>query len=212
MNNWQGRVILFFIVGVGVFLSLRYTTSHFKSDRQVILLNTTRPDFDKLLDLEKQPSAGFPRVRLREYFDYFRLVNETMPDNSDGMLILGYLYAITGNKAQASVLLKEAYRLDPQFFFIEYDLAIVYFEHGDYAQSIDLLQKALAMAPELTLKHMADSIIYRQFFSSMKDSRGIIVDLQQAYHDAYVLLMESQAKQKGLQGDNVGPQVYAHIM
>lgn len=212
MNNWLGRVIIFFIVGAGCALSLQYTASHFRSDRQLILLNRTRPDFQGLLNIEKQPSRADPRHGLREYFDYFHLVNEAMPENTDGMLMLGYLDQITGNELQAGVLLKEAYRSDPQFFFIEYDLALLLFKQGDYAQSADLLQKALAIPPEQTLHQMMDSVIYRQIFSSISDKSDIIVGLQQAYHDAYVLLIESSAKQKDPQGANVVPEVFAHIL
>jgi len=212
MKNWQVRTILFLIAGAGCILSMQYSISHFILDRQTILLNTTRPDFQDLLRVEKRQAAIIPRGGLKDYFNYFHLVTKAMPDNAQGQLMLGYLYEITGDKKEARIFLKKAYLLDPLFFFTAFDLALVLFEQGEYAQSAGLLQKALAMAPDSTLQKMMSSIIYRQILSSMKDGRDIVFSLQQAYHDAYVLLIESLAKQKSIQGENVGPQVHAHIM
>jgi len=210
MNNWRSRSILYFIVGLGGFLSLHYTASHFTQDRRIILLNTTRPDFHHFLGLEGQDTTSVSKGQLREYFDYFHLVNEAMPDNSDGMLMSGYLYEIAGDKAQAQVFLNKAYHLDPSFFFIDFDLGLLSFEQGDRSQSIDLLQKALAIPPQSTINRMMNSIIYRQLFSSMDNSNDIIVGLHQAYQDAYVLL--NAALQKGTPTANATtPSVHAHI-
>lgn len=194
MNNYWGRAVIFLIVGGGCVWSLQYATSHFKPDRQLILLNRTLPDFRHFLDIEKQASTAPSRSALKEYFDYFKLVTEAMPGNSDGALMLGYLDQITGRKKKAGVLLKEAYRLDPQFFFTRYDLAFLLFEQADYSQSSDLLEKAIVIPPNFTLNHMMNSIIYRQVFSSIKDSGDIIAGLRQAYHDAYLLLIEASAR------------------
>jgi tetratricopeptide (TPR) repeat protein len=210
MNRWLARVIILLIAGAGSVLCLQYAVSHFKSDRQLILLNRTRPDLHLFLDIEKQPSVIPPQGDLKEYFDYFHLVTEAMPDNSDGVLMLGYLDEITGNQAQAQILLKESYRLDPQFFFTEYNLACIYFKQGNYTQSIDFLQEALGAPPAQTVSHMMRSVIYRQIFASVSDNNEIAADLQQAYHDAYILLME--LKQKESQGADIGPHVHAHII
>ena len=212
MNKWLARVIIFIIAVTGCIWSLQYARSHFKSDRQLILLNRTCPDFHHFLDIEKQGPRVISQNGLKEYFDYFHLVAEAMPQNSDGMLMLGYLDEITGNGPQAEDFLKKANQLDPQFFFIEYNLALVYFKQGDYRQCTDFLQKALAIAPGLTVKRMMGSVIYRQIFSSLKDSDDIIAGLRQAYQDADILLMESLAKQKEMQKENVNTEVHAHIM
>ena len=212
MNRWLGRTVIFCMALIGCVLSLQYSTGHFKSERQIILLNNTRPDFHHLLQIEKQFPEGLSSGELRDYFDYFHLVTDAMPDNSEGLLMLGYLDQITGKNVLAEGLLKESYRLNPQFFFTGYDLALVCFNRGDYAQSVDLLQKALAINPGLTMGTMMNSIIYRQIFSSMSDGNEIIPYLKQAYNDAYVLLMESAARQKGAQGANADIQVHAHIM
>jgi len=212
MNNWYSRVILLLIVGGALVLSLQYTTSHFKSDRQIILLNTTRPDFHRFLDTEKLHGAAVTKGSLREYFNYFRLVNEAMPDNNEALVMLGYLYEITQDHARAHFYLNKAYQLNSSFFFTEYDLGLLCFEQGDFAQSADFLRNALGIAPQMTFGVMMNSIIYRQFFSSISDNQDIIIDLQQAYHDAYILLVAAMAKQKDAQGENGSPQVYAHIM
>lgn len=212
MNNWQARGILFIIVGAGSILSLSYFASHYRSDRQIILLNRTIPDFHKLFNIEKQKSQGVPTGSLKEYFDYFHLVTEAMPDNSDGMLVMGYLEAITGHSSRAGGFFKAAYRLDPQFFFTEFNLGFWLFEQGDYAQSAKLLQKALTVPPQETWQRMMDSIVYRQIFASKDDSLDVAGNLQQAYHDAYIVLLEDVAGQQKVQGEKLDGEVHAHIL
>ena len=187
-------------------MSLQYARSHFKPERQVILLNRTRPDFTRFI---------YSHDGIEEYFNYFSLVKEAMPSNSDGILMLGYLYAIRGDGAKATVLLQEAYGLDPQFFFTGYNLAVVLFIQGEYLQSAGILKQTLAIPPELTFKRMMSSVIYRQIFASVKDTSEIILNLRQSYHDAYVLLVEALAKSgqyKGSQGDNADIQIHARFM
>jgi len=212
MNNWQARIILLLIVGLGGILSLKYTSGHFKSDRQIILLDTTRPDFSKFLRVNQDPTIVVSKHNLKEYFDYFKLVTEAMPDNSQGELMLGYLHEITGDRQGARLLLEKAQQLDGAFFFTDFNLAVVFFEQGDYTKSTDLLHQALVIPPQRTLQEMMSSIIYRQFFSSMKDSHEIINGLQQAYQDAYTLLLKSSARQQGVQDENADTQIHAQII
>jgi predicted Zn-dependent protease len=193
-------------------LSLSYFTSHYKSDRQIILLNRTIPDFHQLFNIEKQKSQGVPPGSLKEYFDYFNLVTGAMPDNSDGMLVMGYLKAITGHASQAGVFFKAAYRLDPQFFFTEFNLGFWLFEHGEYAQSAQLLQKALTIPPQETWQRMMNSIVYRQILATKDDSFDMAVSLQQAYHDAYIVLLGDVAGQKKAQKEEFDGEVHAHIL
>ena len=230
------RVILFIIVGGGGILSLFYTTSHFKKDRQIVLLNTTRPDFHKLVDLDKEPQGVVSRRGLREYVDYFNLVSEAMPDNNEALFMLGYLYQITGDKTKAQGLLTKACQQNPPFFFTEFNLALVLFEQGNYAQSTEVLKKALLITPDVTLNRMMNSIVYRQIFASMDNKQDIITGLRRAYRDAYVLLIESLSHSgqaegatqvslmaekmfpeetslfKDLQGENARFQISAHII
>ena len=213
MDNWRARVLLVLIAWSGCLIALSYTRSHFKSERQIILLNTTRPDFRQFLNIEKNHTATFSKNRLKAYFEYFHLVTEAIPDNNEGLLMLGYLENATGDIKQALIFWEKAHRLDPSFFFTEYDLALADFGQGQYLQSMDLLKNALAIPPQATFNRMMHSIIYRQLFSSLDDNRDIIIGLQQAYHDAYLLLMASLAMQKRSQGENiVPPDVYAHVM
>ena len=236
MKNWMPRAILYLLVVSGFIWSLKYTIAHFKPERQIILLNTTRPDFHQFLVFDS-PQASIPTSRdLRPYLDYFHLVTEAMPDNNEGLLMLGYLHEISGDQKQAEILLDQSYRLNPQFFFTGYNLALVSFNHGDYAQSADLLEKALANPPAVTFSRMMNSVIYRQLFGVMNDSREIILNLRTAYKDAYMLLIETlshagQQEQllkvaasaaqafpdepiflKVLQGANDIPPVHAHVM
>lgn len=208
MFKGLARALVFIIVIGGGILSLQYITGHFKAERQVIILNRTRPDFHDLLTIDKDPAAAIPRGGLKGYFDYFRLVASAMPDNSDGPLMLGYLYTITGDGKKGGDLFKEAYRLDPKFFFTAFNMALISWQAGDYKQSAALLEAALAVGPEATLKRMMASTIYRQIFSSMDDSRDIIASLQKAYQDASLLLIESKTGQ----GVNAGVKIHAHIM
>jgi len=214
------RVILFLVVAAGVLVSLQYTTNHYKADRQILILNRTLPDFHKLLNIEKHSDQRFSKNNLKEYFDYFHLVTEAMPDNSDGLLMLGYLEQVTGHNPQAGVLFKAAHRLDPQFFFIEFNLALFLFEQGDYEQSAQLLQRALNTPPQDTLKRMMSSTVYRQIFASTDNSLDIIGSLRQSYHDAYILLLRSlqhsghlnPSLEQQLRGENANTEVHARIL
>jgi tetratricopeptide (TPR) repeat protein len=208
MNNWWARIIIFLLVGAGSILSWYYTTSHFKPDRQIIILNRTIPDFHKFLDIDKHRSTGVPKSNLKAYFDYFQLVTEAMPDNSDGALMLGYLYAVTGRESQAGILFKAAHRLEAHFFFTEFNLGLFLFKQGDYAQSAEILQKALMIPPQETANRMMNSMVYRQILASGGDHLDVGVSLQQSYHDAYIIMMESL----GHRGENANIEVHARIL
>jgi hypothetical protein len=214
MAKWLARFIIFFIVVTGCTVAYRYACVHFKPDRQIILLNRTRPDFSQLLEFEKNSQAVFPRSEVKGYIDYFKLVVDAMPGNGDGVLMLGYLDLISAHKKQAVALLKEAYRIDPQFFFTGYDLALVLDEQGEYAKSADILKQMMAIPPGATISHMMKSTVYRQILASMKDGSDIILGLHQAYNDAYLLLMETQAHLENTEskGADLVPDVHAHIM
>jgi tetratricopeptide (TPR) repeat protein len=207
MTNWLPRVILFIVAGAGCVGALHYATGHFKPERQIILLNRTRPDFHDLLHFEKQETSELlSRQSLKEYFDYFRLVTEAMPQNSDGNLMLGYLYQITGQPLRAGAYLKEAHRLEERFFFTEFNLGVLFYEQGQYAQSAEYLKQALAIPPQETLGRMMTSVVYRQILASSEDSADLVAGLRQAYHDAYIIL------ELDLQGARVDTKIHAHIV
>lgn len=208
MNNWLARIVILLIVGAGSILSWRYTTSHFKPDRQIIILNRTIPDFHKFLDIDQHRSTGLSKSSLKAYFDYFQLVTEAIPDNSDGALMLGYLYAVTGHGSQAGMLFKAAHRIDPHFFFTEFNLGLFLFKQGDYTQSAEILQKALMIPPQETVNRMMNSMVYRQILASGGDHLDVGASLQQSYHDAYIIMLESLAHR----GENANIEIHARIL
>jgi tetratricopeptide (TPR) repeat protein len=76
-------------------------------------------------------------------------------------------------------------------FWPNYDLGVVYYKNGDWAQAAGHLFQAVSANPRLTVIMMQDSMVYRQMFGSPYFRFSLKDEVIEAQSRAFVLLLSS---------------------
>jgi tetratricopeptide (TPR) repeat protein len=125
--------------------------------------------------------------KMKPYVRFYSKVVEFFPERSDGFSMLGYCYYALGEKARAVVAYQKALQIKPDFFWFNYNLALIYFKGGQFQNALPFLEKAVRSNLVDTFDFVDRSkVIYRsllledpQFF---KDSQGrYLRALQKSY-------------------------------
>ena len=153
-------------------------------------LNDNRPNFSSLVAFSQGRGDVSPQ-EWRHYQDYFRLVLKYIPDDPVAEGFLGFMYLQTKNEAQAIALLEKSAFKAPLFFWSDYNLGVYYYRQGNFKLAAQHLQNAVNVPVTSLVSVMMSSIIYRQIFVSSNFKSSVAKQVQQAYQDAYVLLLAS---------------------
>ena len=106
--------------------------------------------------------AAIDKNLIRSWADYYENLLQVFPEFADAYGILGYCYHYLGNDMKAEAFFKKAIDGKPDYFWYSYDLAILYIKDRHYHESQVLLQKAIQLDPQASLKDLVFSaILYR---------------------------------------------------
>jgi len=113
-------------------------------------------DYKYLLEMERR--GIYPnKTALREFKDYFQLVVDTFPGQSDSYSMLGYCQYYLGHKNEAIKDYTSSCQSNPVFFGNYYNLAVIYFNKGEFLQSAKLIQQALSLPLQSTAQSLLSS-------------------------------------------------------
>ncbi|MEW5895085.1 MAG: tetratricopeptide repeat protein [Candidatus Omnitrophota bacterium] len=155
--------VLLSSIVIAVFLTYRY----YKKTRPEILirqLDYQRPDFQGLLRIIVDDY--FPEHIITKYIPYYHFIFHKFKSPEAGM-VLGYLYARSGQEDAALDVLKLAKAIDPDFFWINYNLGLLYFRRHQYNEAADSMKEALMAGTELAITQMTTSKVYIQIFNAI---------------------------------------------
>ncbi len=205
-------------------LRQNFLLSHIQKERanvearaKLVTLNQLMPSFDYLFAYIQNPSGEFEKGRLRGfngYINYYEKVAAYMPHYAEAHGLLGFLYYQEGDTEKAKGSYLKAITLDQEFFWYPYSLGLILFKEGQYAEALALLNKAVKLNPELTIKKILSSKIYLDILRSGNINQFPWEQrLQEAYRQAYLLMVLSQqhlqgGKPPGLNPDAVHVQVF----
>jgi tetratricopeptide (TPR) repeat protein len=176
------------------------SASHFVLDQskvaskaKTLTLNRLLPkSFDYLLSFS-QKKEPLNISKFEEYFLYYQKVVEYLPGRADAQGMLGFCGYYLGKTRQAQSALEKAIAINPQFSGFYYNLGVIYFKQGRYAQAVEALKKAAMLPPKAALSYVLSSReIYAPFFIHEKDKVGFLKEqLRETSRQTYILLIQS---------------------
>ncbi|MBF0533243.1 MAG: hypothetical protein HQL23_09165 [Candidatus Omnitrophica bacterium] len=148
---------------------------------------------------------------------YYEKAVEFFPQMEDFQALYGFCLYYDQRRQEAKQAYTASLVLNPYLFWSYYDLAVIAFEEQDYGTVVGLLSRAMQINPEITVKVINLSSIYRQIWRHLSNPGEIIAgDIESAQKDAVRMLMlalwhlgqyeqivklSAAAGQKGWQGE-----------
>ncbi len=132
-------------------------------------LNLFMPlSYDYLINFAGGKEAADP-YRLKEYLSYYETVAKLIAKRSDAYGLSGYFYYHLGKTRKAIASYEKAIRIHPKFFWYPYNLGLIYYKNGQYAQAIESFQQAREASLDATLQFISSSEkIYQPIVVSRK--------------------------------------------
>ncbi len=127
-------VSLFFVDYAGVIHKFRIQT-----------LNRIRPQSFNYLADTMENNERFDLVKLRSYANYYLEVTKVIEDRADAYGLLGFCYYHLGEVDKAIAAYKEAIKINPNFFWSHYNLAVLYFKSQQYELARESIIAALRL-------------------------------------------------------------------
>jgi len=156
------RPVLFLTVLLSLTSFVIYLKNHYTTTRQQTLLNTTRPSFELLLQYAFGTGPTPPIDDLKQYLDYFQLVDAYLDKNDQASMMLGYLQNLNGNDTQAHHYFQHAYILNQTSLINQYNYGLMLFQQGQYQEATHVLQTSTQINPQEQFTQLNTSIIYHQ--------------------------------------------------
>ena len=154
-------------------------------------LNDAIPDFSDMIVFSKNKSAR-KNIDWKPYRDYFRLIYAYLPKDVIIKELLGYVDYYSGHEQEAIVLFKDSTAMSGKFLFISnYDLGVINYKRGMWAQASQYLLKAIESNPKLAVMLMQSSTVYRQICSSPYFRYALNAEIGEGRARAYILLLSS---------------------
>ena len=196
-NIVRTRAITFYILVIAVLawgVDYQAVISHARG----ATLSRLMPSFEYLKQLAAG-SAKIDRKELKEYAYYYEIVNEYMP-RPDALGVLGYIYFHLGQDKKAVTCFLKAAAADPQSFSFHYNLGVIYFNRGFYAEAVESLKKALDTSVDVNMSYITSSKIYYPFLGSQEDLAYRLKEhLRKGSYNAYRLLISGSLYRKDYQ-------------
>ncbi|OGW97729.1 MAG: hypothetical protein A2Z81_05135 [Omnitrophica WOR_2 bacterium GWA2_45_18] len=165
---------------------------------KITVLNRLLPSFVHLtgiMDDQEVPD----KKKLRGCIQYYEKVVLYMPQLAEAYGLLGFCYYHTGEKQKSLEAYKKAALLNPHFFWSHYNLGLIDYKEGRYSEAVESFQKALTTQPEVNIKIINTSMIYKQILlGSGHDHYDITTHLRNGYAAVRLLLILSYSELKAL--------------
>jgi len=120
---------------------------------------------------------------------YFSMAIDFFPGDDAAQSLLGYGLYYQGNLENAKDHYEKALKINPDFWWHNYNLAVIYFNKGDFNNSGLLLTKALSLDHQGSLKYIQNSFFYRRIWQFIQDPGVVLANnLNQATENALLML------------------------
>jgi tetratricopeptide (TPR) repeat protein len=134
-------------------------------------------DYGYLLKMENSRITPNKDV-LNEFKDYFQLVIDSFPNQYDAYSMMGYCQYYLGHEDEAIKDYTSSIQANPTFFCNYFNLAVIYFNKGEFSQSADLIRQSLSLPLQLTgLSLVTSNSIYMLIIQQLPGQYPENVDL-----------------------------------
>jgi len=162
-----------------------------------VTLSYSNPNFvyfAKIVSGDLQPQialqAGYPA--------YYSEAAGLFPDNDAIHYLLGFCEYYQGDGDGARAQYEKSVELNPDFFWVYYNLGVMYFKRGELLKSALILNKAISLRKDRTIVDLNQNPFYWQIWHHL-DNPGQILqsNLSEGIEDAALLLAACLVK-KGM--------------
>lgn len=189
------RVILLYLFAL-VFFQATIDHPRTLNAAKITVLNRLLPSFAHLtgiMDGREVPD----KKNLRGCVQYYEKVIQYMPRLAEAYGLLGFCYFHASEKQKSLEAYRKAASLNPHFFWLHYNLGLMYYKEDRYAEAVESFQMALSTHPEVNIKIINASMIYKQILlGSGHNDYDIKTHLIKGYATARLLLVLSYAQLK----------------
>ena len=167
---------------------------------QGITLSFEAPESYEFLSNAIEKGTKPDKAGLGGYIAYYKKAAEFYPNIAELQAMLGFCYYYEGKKKEALDHYINAVRLEPNYFWNNYNLAVLYLQNKDPQKAIEYLSKAVSVDIEYSLKLTLASSVYRNIWSRMKDPKSRVINgLRSGYSKAFYmsgLLLKSSGREE----------------
>jgi len=132
--------------------------------------------------------AAIDKNTIRYWADYYENLLQVFPELTDAYGVLGYCYHLLGNDLKAEKFLKKAMDGRTDYFWYSYDMAVLYIHEHHYHESQQLLQKALQLDPQTSLRGLTSSTVLYSLLPQGVSLQDIATHIGQGYKQGLILL------------------------
>ena len=164
----------------------RYRQS--RTARQTMILNRVMPrSFGYIFKAFKEKRAVDPR-QIKPFLYYYEKVVQYRPQRVDALGMSGFCYYWLGDRARAKARYQDASRKFPAFFWFSYNLGLLYWMDGQYAQARAAFAQALRADPAVTMAFIGRSKrIYGPLLARFGNAKEDLARLlKQDYQASYI--------------------------
>jgi len=126
------------------------------------------PDFRYLVDFRDE-RVPFDQKKFKESDNYFRLLNKYMPDHADVLGMLGFCSYYLGQEKDAAMFYEQALYRFPGSFAYRYNLGVLAFKRGDYAQAKEYFLKSLEAPLPENLNYISSSRVFWPLYNNVEE-------------------------------------------
>lgn len=126
---------------------------------------------------------------------YYQKSVEMFPENDEAHYLLGFCEYYLGNLEAARAQYEKAVELNPNFFWSYYNLALIYFQQGDFSKSAGIVIRAFSLKNDVTLEILHQGPFYWQIWQYIANPPQVVKsNLNEAREDAMFLLADCFVK------------------
>jgi len=162
-----------------------------------ITINHYRPDLSQWKGFIES-GADLDERFLKDSVNYYSLISQYAPNSAESCHLLAVSYYLSGQKAEALAEQKKAVILEPRYFWAWYNLGLMEYQKGHFAEAATAFKQGLSLRPELTMKVLTSS---RMFLEIIRGSgtTGVLTPArtQEGYQTAIQMYNASVNRLKG---------------
>lgn len=123
------------------------------------------------------------------FHTYYQKAADLYPENATVHYFLGFCEYYMENHDVARAQFERSVELDPYFFWAYYDLAVIYYQQGDFYKCVKSLTQAISLRKEIGLTIMRQDFLYQQIWRYVANPSQVLgSNLDQGQKDAMLLL------------------------
>lgn len=191
------RPLFFYLICIiGISFMIKFPLFRKNSVDQT--MNRLTPPIDYFKEFV-DPHKHFDEFKLHQCVDYHQKVVEFYDfERSGAYAMMGFCEGLLGETNKATTAFKSSTDINPNNFWPYYDIGILNYQKGNYAEAIKYFQIALTKEIKLNVLVLFSSKVYADV--RLSDPRGaeynFLEALKEGRLNAYIFLMESLAKRQ----------------